>query len=181
MRIKVSKIFKKYMKPYLEEKGFIAKDMKSGVYDFRFKDNESIKIIFDIGMWGNEISTRISRGKESGLISSFNITIFIDGPDKIDQIIRGDCWYYDTEDELIGVFEKQASILDDWVFDWLFRKIDINVGKIVEKNAEIRSELDKNSTEEKREKEFLRIKNELSEWKKTRFYPKRWKLENFDR
>ena len=179
--MKSIEIFNKYMKPFLIKNGFSGKKISSDEICFRHKEfyDATITYIFNPMDWS--IGTEISGGNfRTHFKHTLYLTMFLDGPDNFDSINRGAGeWYYASDIELLGIFEKQADLLNEWVFDWMTGKAyeNLNLIEIRNKGGRERSQIWEN-LDENGKKERRKLAHEAGRlWQNTRFYPKKWKLE----
>ena len=174
----VKSIFNKYMMPFLIKNDFIKYRQTNDEFVFIHKEDQDIVISYTIGSLKNQLCVEIKGGAyKHESYGGLNLTIFIDGPDKIDSKFRYPYWYFDNENELIGLLEFHANLFEDWVFDWMLSKkfTDINAYEIVEMNAKKREKKFNSLSNHERQK-YLQC-NESNEWISTRFYPKKWKID----
>ena len=130
----------------------------------------NVTICYELNPVVNFFNTTVDGGcfPKTGIL---NLTMFYDGIENFDRILRNSFWEYDTEEQLLGVLEKQADLFEDFVFDWVLGKkyTNFDAYTIKSKIASERGKLWENAPNEEK------IKTE--EWRSTRFYPKKWKLE----
>lgn len=179
--MKVMKILNKYMKPFLIEHGFKYEGKRGGDEPcFIHKDYDKARIFFSFVTCIKpfSIQTEVYGGAYDNPSIDLFLTDLLNGPSKVAQIINTGKWYFDTEEELVGILEYQAELFKLWVFDWMLGKVytEIDIYKkkdlIVEKRGKV---YDSCSEEEQEiiESEAFKIFNE---WKTKRFYPVNWKL-----
>jgi hypothetical protein len=184
-KIKIDRIFKKYMKPFFEEHGFKSEKMTIREYLFRHKDKKNALIEYQINPVLNSIDTIIYGGihKITGMI---RLTQLINGPEYIDEIIR-DEWYFDSKEELLGKLEKQSDLFKEWVFDWMLgnKYTSLNIYEILNKRSNERAMKWESKNFKSYKDKWGKISNSESlkyayEWQKNRFYPKKWRLDPKD-
>ena len=116
--------------------------------------------------WSEGVSISLSR--RGTFFSSYPLSLFINGSDKVNLSYQNENWFYDDEIQLLGVLEEQAKLLEEYGFDWLDGKIDVdpifrdNIAKAKERTLEEKEEIKKE------------ISKHRTAWKERRVYPKKW-------
>lgn len=179
--MKVMKILNKYMKPFLIEHGFEYQGKRGGDEPFFIhKDNDKAKVFFSFvtGIEPCSIQTEVYGGIYGNPNTDLFLTDLLNGPDKVAEVTNSGHWYFDTEEELVGILEYQAELFKSWVFDWMLGNIYTNIDVYQKKKSLFKreGELFDNSSEEEQEQIEVKVLKILSEWKTKRFYPINWKL-----
>lgn len=181
--MKIKKILNKYMKSFLEKYGFEYKGGSGGgEIVFIHKEYPKARIFFAIQKFGDDycISTEIHGGLYDKPMISIYLSQFLDGPEKIGQVYRPDGWYFNTEEQLLGILENQANLFEDWAFDWMLGKKykNINAYKILKEIADNRGKLWDSSNQKQREEILEKLKKSRESWEQKRYYPEKWQLDN---
>jgi hypothetical protein len=165
--MKALQAIKKYMVPFLKEFGFVITKTHLGMIVFQHEENPDLRIFFEIQK-GRGISPTIRRDN-SGHLSAYRLSLFLDEPSEMDCVCRDEYWNFDTDDELIGALEEQANLLKNRAFDWLFRRTDLDIYAILKKNA-----IDRKNAYDSAD-ESGKDRAEYNEWQARRVKPVNWK------
>ncbi|MCG8569743.1 MAG: hypothetical protein MJB14_06360, partial [Spirochaetes bacterium] len=166
--------------PFYKKHGYKGKILNSQEYILKNPSYPAIKILYTFSphnySFKTEIWKKAAERNGNNIFAPLNFIDLIDGPEQFQKHFRASEWYFETDEEVLGIFEKQADVLEEWLFDWMHDKLnlDINFFEINGKNAKKRRERRQqaNDNEKKRiDQEYLELSNK---WRTARFYPKNW-------
>lgn len=179
--MQVMKILNKYMKPFLTEHGFRYKG-KIGRNELCYihKDNDEVRIFFSYEtiIEPCSIITQVYGGIYDYPGIDLALTDLLNGPNRTADVINTGQWYFDTEEELLGILEYQAELFKEWVFDWMlgrkYTEVDVYMKKKMRSNKQ--ATLFDNASKEEQDKIEAEAFKIFNEWEAKRFYPVNWKL-----
>lgn len=179
--MKVMKVFNKFMKPFLKEYGFKYEGKRGGdELMFYHKEHKEALIIYSFTtiIKPCDVKTEVYGGIYTNPDIDLFLTDLLNGPDKVAQVFNTGDWYFDTEEELLGILEYQAGLFKKWVFDWMLGKkyTEIDVYKIKDLLFKKEGRLFDNANKEEQSKLLAEGHKLHAEWKTKRFYPVNWKL-----
>lgn len=179
--MKVIKIFNKYMKPFLKEHGFEYKGKRGGdelMFFHKAYDKVLIIYSFETNLRPYRLITEVYGGLHHSSVTTLYLTDLLNGISKVAEVINTGQWYFDTEDELLGILEHHAELFKSYVFDWMLgrRYTDMDVYKGKKVILQQRRERFDNLTKEEAQKIENKDLKIFDEWKRKRFTPVNWKL-----
>lgn len=171
----IIKIVKKYLGSKLEEIGFSIRRSDKNTVEYT---NDKGMILLDKGSWKKGcLHIEIFRNRKSDNDETRLFLSYIaNGFDNLNRYNTGD-WYFDTEEELIGLLEHIYEVLKKYGFTWMNRKEPFNVHKKIEEDAAERETVGNNMTQEEKDIRLNQVKIKFKEWKAQRFLPNKWKGE----
>jgi hypothetical protein len=173
--MRVLQTVKKYMVPFLNKHGFKNVQVSKGTLIFEHETNPDLKIYFIIEkkLESQGITLEMRRGNQD-LLTSYRLSLFLEEPLEMDSLCRDEYWYFDTEEELIGVLEEQANLLNTKAFDWMFRRSNLNIDSILTTRAAERETAYTTANEFMKKQLNDKSRKELDEWKARRVKPVNW-------
>lgn len=171
--MEVKKIFKKYMFPFLAKHNFELHDNKETTYVFKHIENPELWIVFRINVKRKCMYVDIRREYQTNRPPGYSLLLFLEDPYLPYKAI-GEPWYFDTEEEFLGVLEEQSKLLEEGGFDWLHGCSDYDIEKLVVDYGEERARVWQMSSEEERQTISEKYSRLRELWKKRKVKPVYW-------
>ncbi|HEX3046030.1 MAG TPA: hypothetical protein VHY08_14835 [Bacillota bacterium] len=176
--MKVKPLFKRYMESFLNENNFFISKNEPRTIIFRHKENPDLRIYFEID---NDVYTKTSKisaeiKRDKAILYPYPLNMFLDEPSKMDTANRDQFWYFGTEEELLGALEEQANLLEKYGFNWMNKKSDIDIDKIINEKAISRKNRYDSADNTEREILINEVRVKMKEWQDRRVKPVKWKL-----
>lgn len=172
----IKKVFKKYMEPFLKKNGFVLEEKLGNEFTYVHEENSDAQIFFVIDSSEKRILPAFFHQGRPRSITMYKLSIFIEEPEFPDPPVLDGYWYFDNEEQLIGVLEEQMVLLREKAIPWLIGDYKLDIDKIVLMSADRREKKWNSSTEEEREIGFRQIRKTSESWRNRRVYAKEWSM-----
>lgn len=116
-----------YMEPLLKKNNFTFSHDENTTYVFRHIKNPDISITFTMIPENRCIRCDLNRGNQNDLMTTYPLSLFVQGNSCFKGIKNDGFWYYNSNEELMTILEEQADLLVQFGFQWMFDHLNMDL------------------------------------------------------